>query len=238
MVLVRIEPGEFDMGSGDDDEPLDMKPSHHVQITKYFYIGKYEVTRGQFRRFVEQTGHEAGNSWRDPALKQTDAHPVVGVSWDDAVAFCKWLSEKEGVTYRLLTEAEWEYACRAGSTTRYCFGDQPDRLGDFAWFADNSGGTTHPVGSVKHANNFGLYDMHGNAWEWCSDIYAGDYYRHAPAVSIDPQGPSDEKAWLRALRGGGLNGGPRVCRSASRRGIVPAVRDKGVGFRVARVQAK
>jgi formylglycine-generating enzyme required for sulfatase activity/nucleoside phosphorylase len=261
MVLVRVDAGDFDMGSGDDDTDAfdDEKPRHRVRITKPFYLGKYEVTLGQFRKFVGDAGYKTEGqrdgtgafgwnvkkkewakapkySWRNPGFEQTDEHPVVCVSWNDAVAFCEWLGRKEGVTYRLPTEAEWEYACRAGSTTRYCFGDDAGKLGDFAWFDGNSGGTTHPVGE-KPANNFGLYDMHGNVWEWCSDRYAADYYQHAPRVSLDPQGPSAETAPVRVYRGGGWFIVPRYCRSAARIRFGPANRYGDLGFRVARVQA-
>ena len=111
---------------------------------------------------------------------------MVDVSWDDASAFCKWLSKKTGKTVVLPTEAQWEYACRAGSKTRFSFGDKDSDLGDYAWYSDNSGGMTHPVGQKK-PNAWGLYDMHGNAWQWCSDSY-GPY---AAADKTDPTGPKD-----------------------------------------------
>ncbi|HWE39224.1 MAG TPA: bifunctional serine/threonine-protein kinase/formylglycine-generating enzyme family protein [Isosphaeraceae bacterium] len=276
LVLVRIEPGEFDMGSGVDDKEAesDEKPRHHVRITKPFYLGKYEVTRGQFRKFVEDTGYKTEGekdgtgaygwdaekkgfhqdskyTWRNPGFEQADDHPVVCVSWNDAVAFCKWLSEKEGVTYRLPTEAEWEYACRAGSTTRYSCGDEPEGLARVGNVADGTAKErfpdwttiqapdgyvfTAPVGQFQR-NAFGLFDMHGNVWEWCSDRYAADYYHQAPSPVDDPQGPSDEKASHRVLRGGGWGGDPRYCRSANRDGGEPAGRINDLGFRVARVQ--
>src|SRR5262249_22191884 len=161
--------------------------------------GIHPVTRGQFRPFVEATGYQTEAetdwkgawgwdeahenwvqdpkfTWRRPGFDQKDDHPVVNVSWNDASAFCDWIAEKEGVHYRLPTEAEWEYACRAGSKTRYSFGDDDKSLGKYAWYSANSGGKTHQVGA-KRANDFRLYDMHGNVWEWCRDWYAGDYYQ-------------------------------------------------------------
>ena len=122
-------------------------------------------------------------------FEQTDEHPVVNVSWNDALAFCRWLSKKEGKICRLPTEAEWEYACRAGSTTRYCFGDDASDLGEYAWYGANSDRKTHPVGTKK-PNAWGLYDMHGNAWEWCADGYDAEYYEKSP--TDDPTGPATE----------------------------------------------
>jgi formylglycine-generating enzyme required for sulfatase activity len=191
-------------------------PQHRVRITKPFYLGTYHVTRGQFRQFVKDSGykteaekaHNPGAwgwdpdkkefsfnekySWRNTGFDQTDEHPVVNVSWNDAVAFCKWLSKKENKTYRLPTEAEWEYACRAGTTTRYYSGDDPETLAKVANVADAAFKAKYPgekytikasdgyvfaspVGSFK-PNAFGLYDMHGNAWQWCSDWYGAEYY--------------------------------------------------------------
>src|SRR5262249_11927295 len=148
-------------------------------------VGAHEVTVGQFRRFVEETGHQtdaekngagafvassdgykrdAGASWRKPGFEQTDDHPVVCVSWDDAVAFCEWLSRKERKAYSLPTEAQWEHVCRTGSATRYPFGDDRRELSLYAWDGSNAGGKTHPVGS-RAANAWGLYDTYGNVSE-------------------------------------------------------------------------
>jgi formylglycine-generating enzyme required for sulfatase activity len=185
MKLKLIPAGEFLMGSPDSDPDADNgeKLRLRVRIMKPFYLGVYPVTRGQFRRFVEAAGYRteaekvgkggrgwdgaAGNwvqnpkfTWRSPGFEQTDDHPVVNVSWNDASAFCEWLSGQEGQKYRLPTEAEWEYACRAGSQTRYCFGDDEKMLGEYAWYAANSGSRTHAVGEKK-PNAFGLHDMHG-----------------------------------------------------------------------------
>jgi formylglycine-generating enzyme required for sulfatase activity len=191
-------------------------------------------------------------SWRNTGFEQTDNHPVVNVTWNDAVAFCKWLSRKEGKTYRLPTEAEWEYACRAGTTTRYSSGDDPETLAKVANVADAafkakvpdwkyttikaSDGYvfTSPVGLFK-PNAFGLYDMHGNAWQWCADRYDGyheEYYAKSPAD--DPTGPDSGDA--RVLRGGSWHDGPHGARSAARFSFVPVHRSATIGFRVAMTQ--
>ena len=184
-------------------------------------------------------------SWRNAGFEQTDEHPVVNVSWNDAVAFCKWLSRKEGKTYRLPTEAEWEYACRAGTTTRYYSGDDPETLAEVGNVADAtfkakfpdwkytikaSDGYvfTAPVGKFK-PNAFGLYDMHGNAWQWCADWYGEDYYAASPAD--DPTGPDSVNG--RVLRGSSWLSGPDSTRSARRIRYPPGNRFDFAGFRVA-----
>ena len=234
----------------------DEHPQHRVRITKPFYLGTYHVTRGQFRQFVKDSGYrtdvEKGDkpaafgwnpekktfdfskdySWQNVGFQQTDEHPVVNVSWDDAVAFCKWLSKKEGKSYRLPTEAEWEYACRAGTTTRYFSGDDPETLAKVANVADatfkarfptwntvqNCGLKasdgyvfTAPVGQFK-PNAFGLYDMHGNAARWCADWYGEDYYGKSPVD--DPEGPGTGDH--RVLRGGSWMDMPSITCSATR----------------------
>jgi eukaryotic-like serine/threonine-protein kinase len=231
-------------------------PRHPVQISRTFYLGEKEVTVGQFRKFVEATGYKTSaetrstdgspwggslfNSktdkreqrpelnWRHPGGKriQSEDEPVVQVSWNDAGAFCKWLSDKEGRQFRLPTEAEWEYACRAGNEGRWCFGDDPALLDQFAWNLKNAAEAFHPVGQ-KRPNVFGLYDMHGNAWEWCADEFGP--YDADPA--IDPEGPPQKKA--RVLRGGSI-GWDKVERtgSASRHGYAPNMSYYGYGFRV------
>jgi formylglycine-generating enzyme required for sulfatase activity len=178
-------------------------------------------------------------------FEQTDEHPVVCVSWDDAMAFCQWLSRKEGKTYRLPTEAEWEYACRAGTTTRYYSGDDPETLAKVGNVADATATAkyrgwvaikasdgyvfTAPVGSFK-PNAFGLYDMHGNARQWCSDWYSGQYYVTAPKDDSTGPGSGDH----RVVRGGYFGSGPGTARSARREWCVPDHGDHGQGFRVAR----
>ena len=252
-------------------------PQHRVRITKPFYLGTYHVTRGQFRQFVKDSGYktdaEKGDvyvppgafgwdpekkafyhikdySWRKAGFEQTDEHPVVNVTWNDAVAFCQWLSRKEGNTYRLPTEAEWEYACRAGTTTRYHSGDDPETLAKVANVADatakakfpNLGWAikasdgyvfTAPVGQFK-PNAFGLYDMHGNAWQWCADWYGADYYGKSPVD--DPTGP--DSGTVRVLRGGSWYFWSVFTRSAQRYRGTPGDRHIGhcAGFRVARTQ--
>ena len=211
MKLALIPAGEFLMGSPDSDKDAsdDEKPQHRVRITQPFYLGVYQVTQGQYRAV---TGANPSH------FKGSDDLPVESVSWHDAIAFCNKLSEREGLKpyyqldaatrsggegYRLPTEAEWEYACRAGSTTRYSFGDDAASLGEYAWFNGNSGGKTHPVGQ-KRPNAFGLYDMHGNVWEWCWDVYAA-YNANSPGA--DPDGPSGASG--RVIRGGCWGDFPR-----------------------------
>ncbi len=303
MEMVLIPSGEFKMGSGESAEDMvaffndnghyvedrsscghDTRlkahefrheyPQHRVRITRPFYLGTYHVTRGQFRRFVDDTGYktdaEKGKirgadspwtpgseiqgfnfskkySWRSAGFEQTDEHPVVNVSWNDAVAFCKWLSRKEGQTYRLPTEAEWEYACRAGTRTRYYSGDDPDTLAKVGNVADAtptgrswvwtelikaSDGYvfTSPVGKFK-PNAFGLYDMHGNAWQWCADWYGEKYY--AQSRRNDPTGPNSGED--RVLRGGSWKASPYVVRVASRWANTPDYGASDTGFRVARI---
>jgi formylglycine-generating enzyme required for sulfatase activity len=151
MKLVWIAPGEFKMGSNDGEDFE--KPLHTVKITKGFYMGAFEVTQGQYQQVMGT----------NPSYFKGANLPVEQVSWDDAVEFCKKLSQKEGKTYRLPTEAEWEYACRAGTTTKFSFGDDESQLGEYAWYGKNSGMKTHPVGKKK-PNAWGLFDMHGNVW--------------------------------------------------------------------------
>jgi formylglycine-generating enzyme required for sulfatase activity len=228
MKMVLIPAGEFTMGSSDGDS--DEKPPHKVRITKPFYLGQYEVTVGQFRQFVNESGFQGvGDGWKTAFPSQTDDCPVVNVSWNDAEAFCDWLWKKEGKEYRLPTEAEWEYACRAGMQTTWSFGDNESELGDYAWYRENSGERTHPLGHKK-PNAWGLYGMHGNAWEWCADWYASDYYASSPAD--DPKGPSF--GTLRVARGGSWNYPARLTRSPVRRGGYPHDRVRFCGFRVAR----
>jgi formylglycine-generating enzyme required for sulfatase activity len=185
MKLVLIPAGEFMMGSPDSDVKAE-KPQHPVRITKPFYLGVNAVTQEQYERLMSN----------NPSYFKGDPQrPVETVAWDDAVAFCQTLSKKEGVTYRLPTEAEWEYACRAGTTTRYGFGDDPKNMSDYAWCKQNSDGNTHPVGQKK-PNAWGLYDMHGNVYEWCADRWG--VYADSP-VTNDPVGPGSGDS--RVLRG-------------------------------------
>jgi formylglycine-generating enzyme required for sulfatase activity len=155
---------------------------------------------------------------------------VEGVSYYDAFEFCVRLYLQEAKHYRLPTEAEWEYACRAGSTSKWGFGDLESELGNYAWYNSNSDQTTHPVGRKK-PNAWGFHDMHGNVWEWCSDWYDSDYYYKASSVD-DPTGPASGA--LRVIRGGGWISLPRFCRVADRGGLSPSDRADYVGFRVVR----
>ena len=242
---------------------------HSVRITQPFYLGAHEVTVGQFRRFVTATGYKTDAekdgegglgwnetegrfeglkpqySWRNPGFPQTEEHPVVNVSWRDAVAFCEWLGRQDGGTYRLPREAEWEYACRAGSTTAFWNGDDVESLATIGNIADASAKAkwknyqnfsyvnrsdgfvfTAPVGNYP-SNGFGLYDMHGNVWEWCSDWY-GAY----PDVAVsDPEGPMEGS--LRVSRGGSWYDVAANCRAARRFGGVPSFRWYLYGFRLA-----
>lgn len=203
MKLVWIEPGEFQMGLKDYEEPV-----HLVKLTKGFWMGQFEVTQDQYQ----------GVMGTNPSEYKGGNRPVEQVSWNDAMEFCRKLGFKEGKTYRLPTEAEWEYACRAGTTTIFSFGDSVGRLWQYGNYCDASNtseyrssvrdkkhndkyGNTSPVGSFA-PNPWGLYDMHGNVWEWCSDWYERGY--RSEAVT-DPTGPKNGKT--RVLRGGCWNSG-------------------------------
>jgi formylglycine-generating enzyme len=221
MKLIYIPPGEFMMGSPESDAKHEENecPQHRVKINKGFYMGMYEVTQSQYKTVMgTNPSHFRGSNF-----------PVTEVSWDDAMAFCKKLSEKEGKSYRLPTEAEWEYACRAGTSTRFSFGDNESDLDKYAWRYDkpNANGRTHSVGQ-KRPNGYGLYDMHGNVWEWCQDWYGENYYAQSPGN--DPAGASSGES--RVLRGGFWSGDPSFCRSAYRFRNSPVGRDYYVGFRV------
>jgi formylglycine-generating enzyme required for sulfatase activity len=243
--LKLIPAGEFTMGSDEGQGGSEEHPRHGVTITRPFYLGVYELTQDQFKELM---GHNPSYFSSNGAGKNkiagasTGAHPVESVSWLDAVLFCNKLSEKEGLKpfyqiagktatvlswsgdgYRLPTEAEWEYAS----------GGDPEDLGGSAWHLQNSGGETHPVGQ-KQENQLGLYDMLGNVWEWCWDMYDEGYYKLSP--SEDPCGPS--VAMYRAFRGGGWSLNPRDCRSALRSRNAPGSRNDYLGFRVARGQSQ
>ena len=194
-------------------------------------MGQTEVTQGQYKSVMN------AEPWSGEDHVQEDANnPAVYVSWDDAAEFCRTLSQQEGETYRLPTEAEWEYACRAGTTTRFSFGDSDSSIGDYAWFDYNTRNMgqeyAHPAGQKK-PNRWGLYDMHGNVWEWCSDWCDEDYYSRSPGV--DPTGPSSGEA--RSLRGGSWLNPESVLRCSFRNCLSPDVRYDYVGFRVVRSQS-
>ena len=260
--MVVIPAGSFQMGSPDDEEGRDADegPQHRVTIDAPFALGRYEVTRGQFSRFVAATNHEAkgcrywdgdsvendpNRSWRDPGYEQSNNHPVACVSWEDAQAYIDWLRKESGENYRLPSEAEWEYAARAGTTTRYFWGDDADEGCSFANGADQTakkeqtGWTvmacddgyygTASAGSYR-PNRFGLHDMTGNLWEWLEDRWHDNY----------DDAPIDGRAWVdgnnsaRVLRGGSWVNGPWLLRSAYRDRFVPDGRGNDLGFRVAR----
>ncbi len=234
--LVLVPAGEFLMGSAKDDKDAygDEKPPHKVTIAKPFYLGKTEVTVGQFKRFVQAAGYQteaekAGDThtWKNPGFEQTDDHPVVYVSWNDAVAYCDWLGKVIGKKVRLPREAEWEYSCRAGAATKFCFGDEVWSLGEYAWYTKNTNYKgTKPCGTRK-PNAFGLYDMHGNAWEWCLD----GKRTYQVKAETDPEGPTSAGA-SRVIRGGSFGGTRRDCRAAVRDDRASSLRYDVIGFRV------
>ena len=222
MELVKIPAGQFTMGSdnGDNDE----KPPHRVQLSA-FSIGKYEVTQAQWMAVM------GGNN---PSRFKGDGNlPVESVTWLQANNFCTALTQKTGYSFRLPTEAEWEYACRAGTNTEYSFGDDEKQLGDYAWYSENSDGKTHPVGT-RRQNPFGLFDMHGNVLEWCLDRYGENYYAELSKqgrITVNPQGPARGRGIDRVLRGGSW-GGYFNLRSADRYWNAPGDISYIVGFRV------
>ena len=220
ITWVAISPGEFLMGG---DQGGNERPIHRVKITQGFWLAKYPVTNQQYGLFLDSLKGkvERPEYWDDRRFNQPE-QPVVGVSWHDAQQYCEWAG------CRLPTEAEWEYCCRATSQGEYCFGDDPRMLGEYAWFWDNSGGQTQPVGT-KRANDWGLHDMHGNVWEWCQDWYSSNYYEESPME--DPKGPLQASG--RVIRGGGWDRGAAFCRSAYRGRNEPRIRRSNLGFRVA-----
>ena len=229
MKLTLIPTGEFMMGSPDSGSGAssDEKPQHRVRITKPFYLGATEVMQGQYEKVMGRNPSDFKESGPDA--------PVEQVSWDDAQEFCQKLSKlaeekKAGRRYRLPTEAEWEYACRAGSAAKYCYGDDDSRLGDYAWHMLNANFKTQQVGQKK-PNAWGLYDMHGNVWEWCADWYDVEYYANSPMD--DPTGPSTGTS--RVHRGGSFSKSAEGCGSAARFESPPDSRRLVLGFRVGSV---
>ena len=224
MKMVLIRPGKFMMGSPETEKGrFDHEVQHEVTISKPFYMGVTEVTQAQYEAVMGT----------NPSHFKGATKPVEPVSWNDAAEFCKKLSEKTRQAVRLPTEAEWEYACRAGTQTAFSFGDDPSALGDYAWWDGNSGKTPHPVGQKK-PNAWGLYDMHGNVWEWCADWYEG--LQKGPVT--DPSGPATDNGvrGSRVLRGGAWYfGGSDYFRCAFRNYsyFAPPLRGPS-GFRCAR----
>jgi formylglycine-generating enzyme required for sulfatase activity len=229
MKLVLIPKGTFMMGSPESEQGRnENETQHEVTISKDYYLGVYEVTQAQYEKVMGKNlsyfqGAKVGNENADL--------PVENVSWDEAVKFCKKLSalpeeKKAGRVYRLPTEAEWEYACRAGSKTAYSFDDEEGLLPEYGWFSRNSSRRTHTVGLLE-PNAWGLHDMHGNDWEWCSD-----WYEEYPKGAVsDPTGPKEGS--YRVLRGGCWNDEAAYCRSAFRIRLDPSYRSNILGFRLA-----
>jgi len=249
MQMVLIPEGTFQMGSLPADKDKGAEDNelyqHPVRVPRRFYMAATEVTRGQFRQFVKENNYQTDaekvkkstSTWQKNDYSKEDNQPVVNVSWNDAMAFCQWLSEKEGKKYELPTEAEWEYACRAGGKPGdvYCFGNDLKELGDYAWFNDNSGGKTHPVGTTKKANRWGLFDMHGNVWEWCADSPRKYPTKEEVEKLKDPieDYKDPQNTNIRALRGGAWGDlVPRYCRSASRFNFAREDCYNFLGFRV------
>ena len=238
MKLRLIPAGEFLMGSPEPEEGRGLEEKlHRVRITKPFYIGTTEVTQAQWERIMGTSKFWEG--WNRARVGAD--YPALNLDWKNATEFCQKLSAKEGVSYRLPTEAEWEYACRAGSTSRFCFGDDEIRLNDHAWWGNSLGNPelkneeyAHRA-AQKKPNAWGLYDMHGNVWEWCQDWFDEEYYMNSPVE--DPTGP--KSGITRVLRGGSWVVPSRSCRSATRGRDEPSKRTIGFGFRVVReVNAK
>ncbi len=265
MKFVLIPPGEFMMGSPKELIEEELKthadeqwwtdhlpgegPRHLVRITKPYWLGATDVTQEEYQRIMgaNPSGFSATGQYSDAVAGQgTKRFPVEHVSWDEAVEFCRKLSElpEENAaarTYRLPSEAQWEYACRAGNAGPWCFSAQPNPLpvaveqkllGEYAWFNGNAGGMTHPV-SCKQPSAWGLYDMYGNVWQWCADCYDTEYY--AISLADDPVGPPSGS--FRVLRGGSWFNEACYCRSANRGRTSPGYRDVILGFRVCLIPA-
>ena len=246
MGFTLVTGGTFYMGDvlgvgRDNERPV------HLQAVSDFYLARHEVTVDQFRRFVEDTGYRteaeragqawdwdgttmrirAGLSWRRPNMVQTGSHPVVFVSWNDATVFANWLAARTGIPYRLPSEAEWEYAARSGGRQeRWAGVSDPQALSDFVWFVGNSAGGTRPVGGKK-ANGLGIFDMSGNVWEWCGDVFQG-YRRETGKGSPEPPGGR-----FRVLRGGSWKDVDDYSRTTYRNGYRADFSFKSIGFRLA-----
>jgi len=253
--MVFVQGGNFIMGSkkdepnGQDDE----KPRREVQVSS-FYMGKYEVTYGEFKTFVNETNYKTdaekgdgsfistgstwtkkpGVNWRHDAqgvARDIDEkrHPVIHVSWNDAQAYIRWLNQNTGKSYRLPTEAEWEYAAKGGAKGQGYLYSGSNSIGLVAWYNENSGNKTHPVGQ-KQANELGIFDMTGNVCEWCQDWYDASYYAGRPELDVDPQGAASTQ--MRVYRGGHFGHSSAFCHVARRRGYGPGLRDGYLGFRL------
>ena len=239
--LVKIRAGSFTMGS--ESGKSNEKPLHKVTINYDFAIGKYEVTIGEYKKCVADGGCknfewlEEGNSYnintgtKDYYKKMClkDSCPAIGVSWYNAKSYTQWLSQKTGEKYRLPTEAEWEFAARAGTETKWSFGNNPNNLKQYAWYSENSNTNTHVVGTKK-ANPWGIYDIHGNVWEWCEDWYVGSYNLTPKDGNANVQGNKDSKV----LRSGSWGESASYIRSVNRGRNIPSVRSLTYGFRLQR----
>jgi formylglycine-generating enzyme required for sulfatase activity len=249
MAFVRLPGGEYvrgdETGKGRENE----RPAGPVRVSP-FEIGQTEVTVGQFRRFVEETGYitaverrgfavdidvsmgspvrREGVSWKNPGFRQDGDHPVVWVDAEDADAFARWMSERTGRKHRLPTEAEWEYAAKGGESQRWAGTPDAGDLGEYAWYAANSGGTTHAVGTRK-PNGFGIRDMSGNVWEWCGDGF--DPYPQSRETPVDPAGKDRSH---RVLRGGSWRVDAPVATTTYRNGYRPDYSHGSIGFRLVR----
>lgn len=241
VTMVFIPPGEFLMGSDPEEvlailneskEPesilknvVSEKPRHRVKISSPFYLGKFEVTQGQYSAVIGSNPSEN---------RESLSHPVEQVSWNDAVSFADRMTEihpASGLQFTLPTEAQWEYACRAGTSTPYHFAASPSALAEYGWFWNNSSKQSHPVGQLR-PNHFGLHDMHGNVWEWCEDWFSADYYKSSPL--IDPVGPAEPvDGAFRVQKGGFYGNADMRCRSAHRHPQNPDAKWGSLGFRVA-----
>jgi sulfatase modifying factor 1 len=244
MEFVSVPAGCFQMGNTFGDVYYMEIPVHEVCVSD-FTIGRFDVTRAAFRKFVEDTGYrtdaENGDgcyvyddnawrkdpaaNWRSPGFPQSDEHPVVCVSWNDSAAYAQWFSRKNNRNCRLPTEAEWEYAARSGGK-REKFAGSND-IDEVAWYSGNSGNRTHSVGQ-KRANGLGIYDMSGNVWQWTADWYGENYYRESPR--INPGGPPSGA--MRVFRGGSWFYDPRGVRASYRDFAVPDYRCSYLGFRL------
>lgn len=225
-----IPAGSFLMGSRGNDR--DEEPIHHVQISRSFYLGKFPVTQEQFKVWTEQAGIGHKNDFAF-----NPQHPAESMDWHQATAYCDWLTihygEKfpSGYIAGLPMEAQWEYTCRADTETEYYTGDGEAALASAGWYGGNSEGGVHPVGK-KTGNLWGLYDMHGNVWEWCQDAWNATTYKRRPNGISDPVCFSDEQDVSRVIRGGSWFGSPDDCRSALRYWGRPFNRRRDWGFRV------